>query len=191
MLKRILIVWAIANFVIIGSVCWLAGGWYLGWDVSPAIRMLAELGLVMLPNLLLPVLVLRSGWPESIASLRQALGWQWSGWRGLLSGLVAFLAFYLLLKGIVSLLGAGIPDNLPGASGEGIEMRQASDILKILGLLFGLATFMIVTVAGEETMFRGWIQTHSLPICSTAASGRPRLRCGSPGRRNYIFLRSV
>lgn len=159
MLRRILIVWAIANFAIIGLVSWLAGGWYLGWDVSPVIRMLAELGLIMLPNLLLPVLVMRYWWPEPVESLRQALAWRRSGWRVLVSGLVTFLGLYLLLKGVVALLANGIPYDLPGTSGAGIAMRQPSDILKILGLLFGLLAFVIVTVAGEDTMFRGWIQT--------------------------------
>lgn len=161
MLRRILIGWVIANFAIIGLISWLAGGWYIGWRVSTIVGMLVELGLVMLPNLLLPILVFRYWWPEPVAPICQALGWQWSGWRSLLSGLVAFLVFYVLLNGVVALLGNSIPYNLPGPSGEGIPIQQASDMLKILGLLLGLAAFVIVTVAGEETMFRGWIQTQA------------------------------
>lgn len=161
MLKRILIVWAIANFAIVGLISWLAGGWYLGWSVSPVVGVLTELGLIMVPNLLLPILVLRYWWSEPIGTIREALGWRWSGWRSLLAGIVAFLSFYVLLKVVVALTGGSIPYNLPGATGEGIPIRQASDILKILGLLLGLVAFVVVTVVGEETMFRGWIQTQT------------------------------
>jgi membrane protease YdiL (CAAX protease family) len=160
-LKRILIVWAIANFAIVGLISWLAGGWYTGWSVSPVVGGLVELGLIMVPNLLLPILVLRYWWSEPIGDLREALGWRWSGWRSLLAGIVAFFSFYALLKVVVALTGESIPYNLPGATGEGIPIRQASDILKILGLLLGLAAFVVLTVAGEETMFRGWIQTQT------------------------------
>ena len=161
MLKRILIVWAIANFAIVGLISWVAGEWYIGWHVSPIIGMLAELGLIMLPNLLLPILVLRYWWPEPVGSIREALGWQWLGWRSVLSGIVAFLSFYVLLKVVVALVGNSIPYNLPGATGEGIPIRQPLDILRILGVLLGLVAFVVITVAGEETMFRGWIQTQT------------------------------
>jgi membrane protease YdiL (CAAX protease family) len=160
-LKRILIVWAIANFAVVGLISWWAGGWYLGWSVSPVVGALVELGLIMVPNLLLPILVLRYWWPEPVGSVRAALGWHWSGWRSLFSGLVAFLFFYLLLKVVVAWLGSSIPYNLPGTTGEGIAIQQASDVLIILGVLLGLAVLVVVTVAAEETMFRGWIQTQT------------------------------
>ena len=159
MLKRILIIWAIANFASVGLVSWMAGGWYTGWHVSSVIEMLIELGLIMLPNLLLPVLALRYWWPEAVGSIRDALEWKWNGWRSVLSGIVAFLSFYVLLKVVAALVGSSIPYNLPGATGEGISIRQPLDVLKVLGVLLGLAAFMIITIAGEETMFRGWIQT--------------------------------
>lgn len=123
--------------------------------------MLAELGLIMLPNLLLPILVLRYWWPESVGSIRDALEWKWNGWRCVLSGIVAFLSFYVLLKVVAALVGSSIPYNLPGATGEGISIRQPLDVLKVLGVLLGLVAFVVVTVAGEETMFRGWIQTQT------------------------------
>ena len=159
MLKRILITWTLANFVIAGLVSWMAGGWYLGWRASPLASMLAELGLIMLPNLILPVLILRYWWPESVSSIRDALGWRWLGWRSLAVGILAFVCFYALLKVIVGWLGEGIPYHLPGSSDEGIAINQPADILKALGLLLALLAFVIITVAGEETMFRGWVQT--------------------------------
>lgn len=159
MLKRILIIWAIANLAIVGLVSWIAGGWYIGWQVSPVIGMLAELGLIMAPNLILPVVVLRYWWPEPVDSIRDALGWRWKGWRSLVAGVLAFVSFYVLLKVIVWLVGGSIPYNLPGATGEGIAINEPLDILRVLGMLLGLLAFVMITVAGEETMFRGWIQT--------------------------------
>jgi len=159
MLRRILIVWLIANFALVGLISWLAGGWYLAWPVSPVLRMVAELGLIMLPNLVLPILVLRFWWLETVGPIRQALGWQWTGWRSFLSGTIAFIAIYLLLKVVGALLGNSIPYNLPGTTGEGIAIQQPADVLKLLAILFGLVAFVFITVAGEETMFRGWIQT--------------------------------
>ena len=159
MLKRILIIWAIANFAIVGLVSWMAGGWYIGWRASPVIGMMAELGLIIAPNLILPIFVLRYWWPEPVGSIRDALGWRWNGWRSLVSGILAFVSFYVLVKVIIRLVGGSIPYNLPGTTGEGIAINEPSDILKVLGMLLGLLAFVIITVAGEETMFRGWTQT--------------------------------
>ncbi len=159
MLKRILIIWIIANFAIVGLVSFLAGGWYLGWHVSPVIGMLAELGLIMLPNLILPILVLRYWWFEPVDSIRKALGWQWNGWRSLGASVLAMVVFYLLIKVIVRLVGGSIPYNQPATAGEGLALSDPSNILKALMLLLGLLAFVIITVVGEETMFRGWIQT--------------------------------
>lgn len=150
--------WAIANFVIVGLASWAAGEWYLGWESLPA-GMLAEIGLIILPNLLLPILTLRYAWPESADSVRDALGWRWAGRHTFASGILAFASYYVLLRLVVRLVGPGIPYNMPGDGGEGIAIQQPSDLLPILGLLFGLLAFVAITVAGEETMFRSWIQT--------------------------------
>ena len=159
LMKRIFITWACANFVFVGLASWIAGGWYLGWNVSPWVKALAELGLIMLPNLLLPVLVMRYWWPDPVGGIREALGWRWNGWRSVISGVLAFIAFFLLATFLVLLVGDSIPYYLPGESGEGITIDEPGDILALLGLLLGLAVFVLLTVAGEETMFRGWIQT--------------------------------
>ena len=159
MLKRILITWAAANFVLVGAVSWMAGGWYLGWQASPGVILLAELGLIMLPNLILPVIILRYGWPGPVASVSHALGWRWNDWRSLAWGILGFAAFIMLSSLVVRWLGEGIPYNLPGDTGEGIQLNRPSDILRILALLLGLLASALITVAGEETMFRGLIQT--------------------------------
>ena len=160
MLKRILVTWLVANFVIAGLASWIAGRWYLGWQGTPVVGMLAELGLIMIPNIALPVIVLRYWWPETISDFRDALGWRWHGWRCVVAGLVAFLVAVVLMQAITRWVGESIPYSLAEAeSGGGIAIEQASDVLKIMGLLAGLLVFVIITVAGEETMFRGWIQT--------------------------------
>lgn len=159
MFKRVLIAWAIANFLIVGIASWIVGRWYLGWQPAPVAGALAELGLIMLPNLVLPILVLRYGWIEPVGNLRAALGWQWNGWRSPAAGALAFVVFYLLLKGITLSFGSSIPYNLPGTGSAGMAVNTPGDILKILGILMGLVVFITFTVAAEETMFRGWIQT--------------------------------
>jgi membrane protease YdiL (CAAX protease family) len=113
----------------------------------------------MLPNLFLPILALHFWWLEPVHHMRQALGWEWTGWRSVLSGTIAFIAIYLLLKVVGALLGDGIPYNLPGTADDGITIRKPADVLKLLSLLVGLAAFVAITVAAAETMFRGWIQT--------------------------------
>jgi hypothetical protein len=200
-LKRILITWFVANIAIVGLVSWFVGGWYLGWDVSAITGMLVELGLIMLPNLLLPVLVLLYGWPEPVPSIRQALGWRWTGWRSLLTGGIAFLAVFLLLRVVVALAGESIPYTLPGTDGEGVALQGLGEIIAVL---LGLAVFVALTAAGEETMYRHrsgsamapgsgcWLVWYCLdcaiclPIFSTPELGRQRRRCGYPGNYSYI-----
>jgi len=161
MVKRILIVWAIANFAIVGLASWLAGGWYIGWYTSPTSVMVAELGLIMLPNLIVPLLVLRYWWPEQVDSVRDALGWRWNGWRSLGFSLLAFVIWYVLLGVITRLVGGSIPYHMPGTTGEGVAIAINSlwDVLTILSLLFGVLAFVVITIIGEETMFRGLVQT--------------------------------
>jgi len=160
MFIRIVMVWLVANFLIVGLVSWAAGGWYLGWQVSPVLRGLTELLLIILPNLLLPALVLRGSQRGLWTDVRKALGWTWTGRRTLVSGVLAFVFFYGLLQAAVALFGDSIPYNLPGeGGGAGIQIKSLADALLVLGILLGLLVYVAITVAGEETMFRGWTQT--------------------------------
>jgi membrane protease YdiL (CAAX protease family) len=152
MLARIVILWVIANFLLAGVVCTLAGEWYLAWP--PLAAMLVELGLIMLPNLLLPILALRHWWPEPVGSVRDALGWWWNGCRSVVVGTTNFVLAFGLSSVISSWFGGSIPYQLPG--GEGMPTQSLGGLLGLLLVLFGL---MAVTVAGEETMYRGLIQT--------------------------------
>ncbi len=150
MLKRILLAWFVANFVLAGIFAFFTGGWYLRLPMFTG--MAAELGLIILPNLILPILLLRFAWPVPVADLRQALGWKKVGWRPFLIGAAAFVVYLALSILASKLLGPGIPYSKPGEGGG---------IGGLAGLLFLLVfiVFVLITVAGEETMFRGLIQT--------------------------------
>lgn len=152
MQKRILFTWLAANFVIVGVVCWLAGGWYLGWSLIPGL--VAELALIMLPNLVLPLVLLRCCWLEPVPNLRDALGWRWHGWRTLLAGIGGVLLMLVLSAAIAGVLGSSIPYQVPGRPG-----MQVQSLPGLFGLLMGMLLLTLITVAGEETMFRGLVQT--------------------------------
>ncbi len=150
MLKRILLVWFVANFVLAGAFALLTGGWYL--RLPTKVGMVAELSLIMLPNLFFPILLLRYAWPEPAGNLKQALGWQWKGWRPILIGAAAF-SLYLILSSLMSgFLGPGIPYSKPGEGGG------VSGLAGLVLLLYFIV-FVVITVTSEETMFRGLIQT--------------------------------
>lgn len=154
MVKRILIVWLIANFVIVGPVSLLYGGWYIGWAPNTLIRVLLQLGLVQLPNLVLPILLLRFGWSGPAGSLWEALGWRWHGWRTILAGLAGFMLVILIAILTVALIGPSIPYSLPGE-----EPLHSTTLLGAIGLLIFLVLYVGLTVAAEETLFRGLMQT--------------------------------
>ena len=102
-MKRILIVWLVANFLVVGIAAWVAEGWYLGWGLIPGI--VAELALIMIPNLLLPMVVVRCWWPEPVTNIRQSLGWVWNGWRAIITGVVAVAASVPLSKAVEAVAG--------------------------------------------------------------------------------------
>jgi membrane protease YdiL (CAAX protease family) len=159
--KRLILVWAIANFGIVGLASLLAGKWYIGWHVPVVVAMWVELGLIMLPNLLLSILAVRYWRLSPDSSIRAALGWQWNGWETLLVGIAALVVMVLVVRVTSSLLGDSIPYNQPGATQDkgGITINSTADVIKVLGLLASLVVFVTLTVTGEETMFRGLIQT--------------------------------
>jgi membrane protease YdiL (CAAX protease family) len=160
MLKRIFLVWFAANFAFAGLFALLTGGWYL--RLPPFVGMTAELSLIIVPNLLFPILLLRYGWPAPISNLRQALGWEWKGWRPIFIGVIAFVVYLILSTFLSLVLGPSIPYNLPGEGGS------ISGLAGLLALLLFIV-FVVITVAGEETMFRGLIQTQTSQFYGVAA----------------------
>jgi membrane protease YdiL (CAAX protease family) len=150
LLKRILLVWFLANFVLAGAFALLTGGWYIRLPILWG--MVAEISLIILPNLVFPILLLRFAWPIPVSDMRQALGWQRNNWRPVLVGAAAFSAYLGLSLLSAKFLGPSIPYSLPGQGGG------VSGLAGLL-LLFAFLVFVVITVAGEETMFRGLIQT--------------------------------
>ena len=161
MFKRTILIWAIANFAVVGLVSLMAGEWYIGWHVSSLAAIWVELGLIILPNLILSIAALRYGWFATQRNIQTELGWQWNGWQSILVGIVAFVLMYLSVRIVVNLFGESIPYNMPETSGEnnGIQINSAGDLLKVSSVLFSLLLFVALTVIGEESMFRGLIQT--------------------------------
>ena len=152
MLKRILLVWFAANFALAGLFALISGGWYIRLPVL--VGMVAELGLIIVPNLLFPFLLLRYGWPAPVSNLCLALGWEWKGWRPIFIGIIAFVIYLILSFPLSHILGPSIPYNMPGQGGS------ISGLAGLLALLYFIV-FVVITVVGEETMFRGLIQTQT------------------------------
>ncbi len=146
--------WLLANFILIALVSWVADGWYLGWS-SQLFGMLAELGLIQLPNLVIPLILLRIVDIKGFRMSWAALGWRWTGWRAVLTGVIAFVSFLGISMLVNLTIGAPIPYQLPGRP-VGLS---AHGLLPALGLLLLLLVFVGLTTLGEENMFRGLIQT--------------------------------
>ena len=161
MLKRIILIWAIANFVVVGLVSLMAGKWYIGWRVAPIAAMWLELGVIILPNLVLSIAAIRFGWLTNQTHVHTELGWQWNGWQSFVVGILAFVVMYLTVSFVSNLIGASIPYNLPETShaNNGVQINSPADAWKASGILVSLLIFVVVTVIGEESMFRGLIQT--------------------------------
>jgi membrane protease YdiL (CAAX protease family) len=152
MLKRLLLIWFVANLLIVGLACALMGRWYLSYP--PLIALSIELALVMVPNLILPIWALGRPWFRPQSTRRESLGWRWPGNRALVWALGAFAAIFAADILITRLVGNPIPYNLPGSGGP----IQVSGLPSALGLTVLLVLFVGLTVASEETMFRGFVQ---------------------------------
>jgi membrane protease YdiL (CAAX protease family) len=147
----LLAVWFSANFLIPGLISLLEGTWYLGWE-SQTFSLLAELGSIQLPNLLLPIFLLYHSRPQT-EKPKDILGWRWTGWRAIGFGSTAFLLILVLSTATNLLAGPPIPYNLPGRN-----PISAHSLTGILGLITLLLIYMGLTSVGEETMFRGLLQ---------------------------------
>jgi membrane protease YdiL (CAAX protease family) len=153
MFKRVLLAYFVANFAIIGLIMWLRGGWYAGWTQDPLTGMLVQLTLVMLPNLLFPFILLRYEKPNKCLSSCNFLGWRWPGRRALFAGGAGFALFVALSTLTSRWIGTPIPYQVPG-----VEPLSADTLQQVVLLLVVLLLFVGLTVAAEETMFRGLIQ---------------------------------
>ena len=144
--------WFLVNFAFAGFASIFLDGWFLSQPPLKAIAM--ELGLIMHPNLLLPIWALHLPAFRTNKRAREALGWKESETRVVLFGPGAFLVIYIAGILIEKFLGPGIPYNLPGTEGP----IQASGLWDAIGLLLLLVALVALTVVAEETMFRGFIQ---------------------------------
>ena len=139
----ILLIWAVANFGPHLLVHLLFGQPYFALPLYIGIPV--EVGLLAL-NLGLPLWWLR----RRDIPWREGLAWRWEGRRTWLWGLGG-LAVSLIWCWVVTLL---IP--VPGAGpteGQGYPFPQ------VLLVFAGLLALWAAAIAGEEGMFRGWMQT--------------------------------
>jgi hypothetical protein len=143
MLKRALLAYILANFAIIGLVMGLRGGWYAGWRQSPSAGMLAQLGLVMLPNLVLPFVVLRYEGVPGLRSQLDLLGWRWPGRRSLFAGLAGFILFLALSIAVSAWFGEPIPYQVPG-----VEPLSADTLIQVVLLLLVFCA-LLPTICGK------------------------------------------
>jgi len=139
----ILLLWAVANFGPHLLTHLLFGQPYFA--LPPYIGFPVEVGLMAL-NLGLPLWWLRR---RGIA-WREGLAWRWEGWRTWLwgfGGLATFLAWSWLVNRLIPVAGTGATE------GQGYPFPQ------VLLVFAGLLALWIAAIAGEEGIFRGWMQT--------------------------------
>ena len=139
-LPIILTIWSIANFVPHIVVFVLTRKVY--YQLSPRSAVAAEAS-IMLLNLILPIALLLHSSPG--CEVMQRLGWRWSGWRVVWAGSGGFIVSMFVLYIIRELIGEPI-------SSQGQKYSPGELAMTITMLL-------TVTAFGEETMFRGYIQT--------------------------------
>jgi membrane protease YdiL (CAAX protease family) len=138
----ILLLWVVANFGPHLLIYLIFGQPYFA--LPPYLEVPAEVGLMAL-NLGLPLWWLRRrGIPW-----REGLAWHWAGRRSLAWGLGG-LAVFLAWAWIISRL---IPVTEAGTGGQSYPFPQ------VLLVFAGLLALWVAAIAGEEGMFRGWMQT--------------------------------
>jgi membrane protease YdiL (CAAX protease family) len=140
-LPILLVVWFLANFVPHIVIFLLTGKIY--YQLSPYSMIVAEAS-VMLLNFILPVAVLHY-FSSQGSSVMHRLSWRWSGWRIIWVGLAGFIVAMIIMGVIQQFIGAPI-------SSPPQKFRPQEMVMLIILLL-------VMTAAGEETMFRGYIQT--------------------------------
>lgn len=156
-LGLILLIWFIANILPHLLTILLIGKPYFAFPLVPGV--LVEMGIMAL-NLALPVAVIlyyskdnTSTFGRAAALIKESLAWRWDGWKTVGWGLLAFiLGFVLLFPAVNGLVGSyPFPYNS--------ESIGPINIVTQWYLFVMILALWIVTVLGEEVMFRGYIQT--------------------------------
>ena len=139
----IVLLWAVANFAPHLLIYLIFDDLYFGLPFYLAVP--AEVGLMAL-NVGLPLWWLRRrGIPW-----REGLAWRWEGRRSWLWGLGG-LSAVLIWGWLITLV-------IPAAESGGAE-GQGYPFPRVLLIFAGLLALWIAAIAGEEVMFRGWMQT--------------------------------
>ncbi len=151
----LLVTWLVANSLTHVVVALATGDTYyklpLYWMIG------AEASIAFL-NFVLPILAVRYLLKEPV-SFRSSFGWRWTGWKIPVLGIGGFVAVMLLSMGTDRLFGTTIQY---GAAGMAGPVTRANYLVFTLMLL-------IFPAFGEETMFRGFLQTRMTAMYGATA----------------------
>lgn len=148
--------WLVANGLTHVMVLAMTGGIYYQ---LPLLALLGAEASISFLNFFLPILAIRYLLKEPF-SFAGSFGWRWTGWKVPVLAFFGFVAFILLSMGSNWLFANKIiPYSAPGMSGPVSRMDYLIEMLILL----------IFPALGEETMFRGFLQTRLTAIYGTIA----------------------
>ncbi len=154
---QLILVWFSANYLPHIIIILAAGKPYFAMGlVQGTVLEMIIMGL----NLTLPIvaiLVFSQAKPTSpnkaLSLIKDSLAWRWDGWKTVGWGLLTFILGFVLVFPVVNTVVGSYPFPYNNGSTGPINLvRQWYLVILILAL-------WIVTVLGEEVMFRGYIQT--------------------------------
>jgi membrane protease YdiL (CAAX protease family) len=155
-LAQLFLVWFSANYLPHIVIILVAGKPYFSMGLVPGVVL--EMAIMSL-NLVLPImaiLVFSKVKPASVSKavslVKDSIAWRWDGWKTVGWGLLAFILGFVLVFPVVNTLVGAYPFPYNSESMGPITLRQWYLLVLILIL-------WLITVFGEEVMFRGYIQT--------------------------------
>ncbi len=154
-LAVLLLTWLAANTLTHIIVAIATGGIYYQ---LPFLALISAEASIALLNFLLPIVAVRLVLRESL-SFGSTFGWTWTGWRIPVLAGAGFLAFMLLASASNSVFGNQvIAYGAPGMAGPVSRVDYLIMTLMLLAL----------PAMGEETMFRGFLQTRFTAMYGSA-----------------------
>lgn len=155
-LATLLTTWFTANALTHLIVAVTTGGIYYQ---LPFLGLVGAEASIAFLNLLLPILVVRYVLREPV-SFSATFGWQRTGWRVPISACTGFVGFMLLSMGSNWLFA----NNMIGYGAPGMAGPVSRVDYLVLTLML-----LVLPALGEETMFRGFLQTRLTTMYGAAA----------------------
>jgi membrane protease YdiL (CAAX protease family) len=156
-LAQLLLVWFTANYLPHIIIILAAGKPYFAMPlVQGTVLEMAIMGL----NLALPLIAIvvfskvrPSSFNGAASLIKSSLAWRWEGWKTLGWGLLAFVFGFILVFPVVNTIVGAYPFPYNSESTGPINLATQWYLVVLILALW------VVTVLGEEVMFRGYIQT--------------------------------